>query len=101
MLACALCLAGCAARQFTPVAMSQPGDEALSCDAIKAQIAANTESEAAWREKDKQVENANVAKAIVAPFAGGPNLSNEEQVEARALADRNEQLNYLAKRKGC
>jgi hypothetical protein len=28
-------------------------------------------------------------------------LSNEEQVKARALADRIERLQYLAKQKGC
>lgn len=104
----ALSLAGCAAREVTPVAMSQPGDDALTCDALNAQIAANSASQAAYEKKDKQVENANVAKGVggAAPFVGpiiaaSTDLSNEEQVKARALADRDEQLKYLAKRKGC
>jgi hypothetical protein len=108
MLACALGLAGCAAREVTPVAMSQPGDEALSCDALKAQIAANGADEVRYRIKDRQVENGNAVRTVgsAVPFvgpliAGSSDFSNEEQVKARALADRNEQLNYLAKRKGC
>jgi len=88
--------------------MSQPGDTTLSCDVLNAQIAANTASEAAYEKKDKQVENGNIAKGVgsAAPFVGpiiaaSTDLSNEEQVKARALADRNEQLTYLAKHKGC
>ncbi len=88
--------------------MSQPGDDALSCDALKEQIAANGTAEAVYRQKDKQVENGNIAKGVgsAAPFvgpliAGSTDLSNEEQVKARALADRNAQLEYLAKHKGC
>ncbi|HWA88387.1 MAG TPA: hypothetical protein VG889_00015 [Rhizomicrobium sp.] len=108
MLACALVVSGCAARQVTPVSMSQPGDDRLSCDALKAQTAANSAAEAGYRYKDKQVENGNALKTVgsAAPFvgpliAGSTDLSNEEQVKARALADRNDELNYLAKRKGC
>ena len=80
----------------------------MSCDVLNAQIAANTASEAAYEKKDKQVENGNIAKGVgsAAPFVGpiiaaSTDLSNEEQVKARALADRNEQLTYLAKHKGC
>jgi len=108
LLACALVLCGCAARQVTPIAMSQPGDDALTCDQLGAQMAANGVSEADYRKQDKQVENGNIAKGIgsAAPFvgpiiAGSTDLSNEEQVKARSLADRNEQLKYLAKQKGC
>ncbi|MBV9992806.1 MAG: hypothetical protein JOZ72_16120 [Alphaproteobacteria bacterium] len=108
MSASALCLCGCAAREVTPVSMSQPGDDALSCDAIAQQIAANGAAEAKYRHDDKEVENGNIAKGVgsAAPFvgpliAGSTDLSNEEQVKARSLADRNEQLRYLANRKGC
>ena len=105
---CALCVSGCAAREVTPTAMSQPGDDALSCDALQQQIAANEKAEAQYRREDKQVENGNVAKGVgsAIPFAGpliagSTDLSNEEQVKARALADRNQQLTYLSKQKGC
>lgn len=108
VLACALLLCGCAAREVTPIAMSQPGDDTLTCDQLSAQVAANSTSEASYRKQDKDVENGNIAKGIggATPFvgpiiAGSTDLSNEEQVKARSLADRNEQLKYLAKQKGC
>lgn len=103
-----LCLGGCAAREFTPVAMSQAGDADLSCTDLKKQIADNTAAEAVYRRKDKNVEAGNTAKTVASatPFvglliAGTMDLSNEEQVKARALADRDEQLAYLAKQRGC
>jgi hypothetical protein len=106
--ACALSLCGCAAREVIPVAMAQPGDSALNCADLKKQIADDSAAQAAYQRKDKQVEANNVAKNVgaVIPFAGlallaSTDLSNEEQVKARALADRIERLQYLAKQKGC
>jgi hypothetical protein len=108
LIACAISLSGCAAREFTPVAMSQPGDSELTCPQIKQQIADNSAAEAKFQVADKQVEQGNVAKGIGSAIpvagiliAGSTDLSNEEQVKARALADRNEQLQNLAKQKGC
>ncbi|MBI3678767.1 MAG: hypothetical protein HY243_19330 [Proteobacteria bacterium] len=93
---------------MTSIAMAQPGDEDLSCTVLKQQIADNRDAEAKFRHKDKEVENGNVAKnvASVIPVAGlvivaSTDLSNEEQVKARSLADRNERLENLAKQKGC
>jgi hypothetical protein len=106
--ACALLLCACAAREVTPVAMAQPGDDALSCEAIHQQIADNSLAEAKYIKKDKAVADANVAKQVagVIPIAGiaisaSTDLSNVEQIQARALADRNERLTQLAKQKGC
>jgi hypothetical protein len=108
LMASLFCLFGCAAREVTPIAISQPGDEQLSCDALKQQIADNSAAEAVYRRKDKQVESGNTAKTAGAAIpvaglfiAGSIDLSNEEQVKARALADRIEQLQFLAKQKGC
>ncbi|HWY61475.1 MAG TPA: hypothetical protein VNW15_06215 [Rhizomicrobium sp.] len=102
------CLYGCAAKQVTPVQMTQSGDEQLDCPALKQQIAANQAAAVEFIRKDKQVENANVARGVgsAIPVFGillamSYDLSNEEQVKARALADRNEELTYLAKRRGC
>ena len=88
--------------------MTQTGDDALSCPALKQQIADNTAAEAKFNHDDRQVENGNAAKVAggAVPFvgpliAGSADLSNEEQVKARALADRNEHLAFLAKQKGC
>lgn len=87
--------------------MAQVGDDDLGCPALKQQIAANSAAMDQLLRKDKQVEQENVVKNVagamlVGPLAmGSTDLSNEEQVKARALADRNEHLIYLAKRKGC
>ena len=88
--------------------MTQPGDDTLSCPEIKQQIAANDMAAGEFARQDKKVEQGNVAKNVggVLPGIGllliaSTDMSNEEQVKARAMIDRNEQLMYLAKRKGC
>lgn len=88
--------------------MVQDGDGKLSCTALKQEIADNTAAENTLLRKDKQVEQANVAKNVGGALpgvglllVGSADLSNEEQVKARALADRNERLEYLVKQKGC
>jgi hypothetical protein len=108
LFACALLLSGCAAADVTPVRMSQPGDVSLSCEALKQQIADNTAAAEKFLKRDHQVEEANTAKQVggVIPIAGlllvaSTDLSNKEQIEARALADRDEHLRYLAKQKNC
>jgi hypothetical protein len=108
LIALALSLCSCATHEVTPVAMVQPGDDALSCAGVKQQIADDRTAQAEYQRKDKQVEAGNVAKNVgaVIPFVGialvaSTDLSNEEQVKARALADRIERLDYLSKQKGC
>jgi len=88
--------------------MAQAGDESLDCAAISQQLAENDKAIEAFVKKDKQVENGNVAKGVgsAVPYVGiliamSADLSNVEQVRARSLIDRNEELNYLAKKKGC
>jgi hypothetical protein len=88
--------------------MTQSGDDTLSCPEIKQQMEANRATAEEFARKDKQVEQGNVAKNVggVLPGVGlllvaSTDLSNEEQVKVRAMIDRNEQLTYLAKRKGC
>jgi hypothetical protein len=101
-------LSGCAAKNFAAIPMTQPGDDALSCPEIKQQIDGNTAQEEVFLRKDKGVEQENVAKNVggVLPgiglvLIGSTNLSNEEQVEARSLVDRNERLSYLSKSREC
>lgn len=89
--------------------MAQPGDESLTCAALKDQLAANEAAAQDFIHKDRQVKQGNVTKVIVGaaiPYVGlllaaSYNLSNEEQIKGRALVDRDEQLNFLAKQKGC
>lgn len=103
-----LLLGGCATHDYTPVAITQAGDSELSCPAIAQQIADNNTAEGAFIRKDKNAEAGNVVKTVgtAIPYVGilvgaTMDLSNEDQVKARALADRNEHLAYLAKQKGC
>jgi hypothetical protein len=82
-----LCIAGCAATHVTPVSMTQPGDDHLTCLQLTERIAAK-------------------AAISVVPIAGllaiaSVDLSNEEQVRARSIIDRNERLIILAHSKGC
>jgi hypothetical protein len=91
-----------------PVSMTAAGDESLDCPALQQQIAQHEAAARDFLVKDKQVERANTAKvaASAIPYLGilitaSTDMSNEEQVKARALVDRNEWLTLLAKRKGC
>jgi hypothetical protein len=108
LLGCPVFFCSCAAREVTPVRITQGGDEALACMQLQQQIAGNQTEETKLLVKDKEVERGNVAKTVGAaiPYVGiaiaaQADLSNEEQVKARALADRNEWLRILVKRKGC
>jgi hypothetical protein len=108
-IACAMFWVGCAARDVTPVAMSQPGDDALSCPVLIEQIKANRAEAEEFLREDTQTDRENVAKiavgSLLAPIglflANSADLSHEDQVKARSIADRNEQLIFLAKRKKC
>lgn len=88
--------------------MTQQGDEMLDCAGLGRQIAANEAAAARFLHQDKKVEQANTARNVgsVIPGAGlflvlSTDLSNEEQIMARALIDRDEQLRFLAKQKQC
>ena len=100
LLAAMCCLGACAAREVTPVAMSQAGDEQLSCAELDKQRAANVQDIDELLKQDKAVERTNVVAGVL-PLPMLMDFSNEEQVKARALLDRNERLNYLIKSKGC
>jgi hypothetical protein len=105
---CAAALSACAAKQYVAMPMEQPGDEQLTCVQLQEMIAANEKAAGDFIKKDKSVENKNVARNVagVVPFVGilallSTDLSNEEQVKARSILDRNERLVFLSKQKGC
>src|SRR5262249_25501207 len=108
-MAWVLCLAACAARPVSPIAMRQSGDEQLSCADLAQQRSANRAAAEQLFRDDRDVESNNVAKNVVGGLlgpvglllAGSSDLSNEEQVKARALIDRNDHLVYLARKKAC
>jgi hypothetical protein len=89
--------------------MSQAGDESLDCAALSQQLTANQADIEALVRKDKRVMNDNVAKNVAGAAIPGAGLlliastdaSNAEQIKARALVDRDQQLSFLAKQKGC
>ena len=104
--ALALCIAACASRPVTPVAISQSNDAQLTCSELDQQIKSNQLAAVELMQKNKAVQQANTAK-IVAAFvfsewiAFSVDLSHAEQIEMRALADRNEELQRLKRQKGC
>jgi hypothetical protein len=85
--------------------MTQPGDDQLNCAQIDDEIKRNQAAANDLLQRDKSVETGNVAKGVL--LGGGllaamvMDLSNAEQVNARALVDRNERLTLLAKSKAC
>jgi hypothetical protein len=107
-LGCAAFLLGCAAANVTPVHMSQPGDENLSCEALHQEVANNTAAAENFIKRDRKVQDGNIAKGIggAIPYlgillAGSTDLSNKEQIQGRALVDRDERLTYLSNQKHC
>jgi hypothetical protein len=101
-------LGGCAAQTVTPVAMVQPGDDQLGCRAIIEQLKANRADADEFLRKNKQVEQDNTAKIVVGSvlpvgllLMASVDLSNSEQIKARAIIDRNQQLEFMAKQRGC
>jgi hypothetical protein len=101
-------LGGCAAKTVVPVRMAQPGDEALGCSDIRRQIADNAVAAAIFIKQDARVQNTNTVKTIgsALPWVGllamaSNDFSNEEQIKARALIDREERLTQLARHKNC
>ncbi len=93
-------LAGCGTRKVAPTAMTRDGDETMTCAALVLEIKANREAAAAHFLRDKQVENANAVFVILGP-SFLVDLSNEEQIKARSLVDRNDRLVLLGRSKGC
>jgi apolipoprotein N-acyltransferase len=101
-----LSLAGCATRQVTPVAMSQPTDDRLTCSEIDQEMKSNQAAAADLLQQNQQVNQANAAKVVASVVLSGwialtVDLSNEEQIKMRALADRNEALAFLKTKRRC
>ena len=106
IVALTLTLADCAARQVTPVAMTQPTDDRLTCSEIDQEMKSNQDAAAELLQKNKEVDQANAAKVVASVVLSGwialtVDLSKEEQIKMRALADRNEALALLKTKKRC
>jgi hypothetical protein len=99
-------LASCAARQVNPVAMTQPTDDRMTCPQIDQEMKSNQSAAAELLEKNKEVDQANAAKVVASVVLSGwfaltVDLSHEEQIKMRALADRNEALASLKANRRC
>ena len=111
-IAMGFALVACAGnpRPYTPVAMSQTGDDQWSCTELNIQLAANSKAASDLLQQHGATETANNTKGVASLVLLGPiglliamsaDYSREEQVKARALIDRNERLTHLAKAKSC
>lgn len=100
LAAAALPLAACPARQITPIALSQPGDAAMDCAALDRAIESTARQAAEMAKLDTELERRNVVGAIL---FGAPaiDLTREEQIQYRALADRTRHLSTLKAQKPC
>ena len=99
-------LAGCATKQVTPVSMTQATDDRLTCAEIDQEMKSNQAEAADLLQKNKEVDQANAAKVVASVVLSGwfaltVDLSKEEQIKMRALADRNEALALLKTKKRC
>jgi hypothetical protein len=99
LLPAALLLASCAARPANPVATSQPTDTELSCEAIDQELAANETEARGLVNLDDSVVTGNVLSVMFFPYT--IDLSQKEQIEFRALYDRNRNLERLKRKKQC
>ena len=103
VLAAGLMLGACAGRAPAPVATVQPVDETMNCDAIRAEIANNTQRLAELG----QESGAKVAQNIAAGVAGAililplflMDFQNASGVETTALQNRNNYLATLARQR--
>ena len=101
-----LAIAGCQPRQAKPVHMSQVGDKALECRQLAAMQLSNRLEAARLAKLDEGVALGNViamtlSQAWFWPAVFGVDMSDAEQIEARALQDRNRRLAEIAAAKGC
>lgn len=102
----AVLLAACAARPANPVPLSRPGDEALSCEDMAREMERNRKAATGLAGAEDDVVSGNIAAGVVGvalfwPALFAMDLSNAEQIELRALNDRNDALRRRAARKGC
>ena len=79
--------------------MVRANDDQLNCGELNTEVSANNSQIRQLSGQDEDVETGNVVAAIVFPFA--IDLSSKEQIEMRALIDRNRHLTRLRKARDC
>jgi hypothetical protein len=101
-----LAIAACQSRQADPVQLSQPEDKKLACQEIAQLQTANRLQAAKLANLDEGVAIGNaialtLSKVWFWPAIMGVDLSDAEEIEARALRDRNRRLTEIARSKHC
>lgn len=105
-LSATMLLAGCGGRDARPVAVAQPTDSMLSCPLLMAEISGNNSRAVSLLDEKKDAENSNVAIGVAGALLFWPalffmDLSDTEEIEMRALRDRNNYLAQLALAQDC
>lgn len=106
VLLAAVAVQGCQTRNAAPVRVSQAGDQALDCEQLRLMQVQNGKDAIRLAKLDEGVAIGNaIAVAINQlwfwPGIFGVDMSDAEEIEARALYDRNRRLDEIAKAKAC
>ena len=98
-------ITACTVRESNPVAISQPGDSRLSCAQIRSQVTQNNSIVESLAEKDRSIKLQNDfalgLSILVLPAVFAVDGSKVEQIELRALVDRNKNLKRIFGNKSC
>jgi hypothetical protein len=81
------------------VALSQPRDEAITCEQIRVEYVSNTESAAAKIKKNKEGDKQDIVVSLLI-WPGLADFKNADGTEGNALLDRNIRLKNMAVEKG-
>lgn len=106
LLASLLLSGGCAqTKSVAPIAISQQGDQNLTCAQIADQIHENQVAAVNFATQAEQVQGKNEAFEVATVFTAwaalGIDLSKEDQIKMRSLQDRDQYLAYLKRAKKC
>lgn len=101
-----LAIAACQNRVAEPVHLAQPTDDRLTCTEIAEKRVENRKQAARLVKLDEGVALSNAFAITLSqvwfwPAIMGVDMSDVEEIEARALQDRNQRLIAIAKEKSC
>mgnify|MGYP006171481917 CR=1 FL=1 len=101
-----LAISACQTRTATPVHLAQSSDDGLSCIEIADERLTNRKKAAKLSKLDKGVAISNafaltLSKVWFWPAIMGVDMSDVEEIEGRALQQRNVRLAALAKANDC
>jgi hypothetical protein len=101
--AATLTLSACGGRPANPVAAVQPSDGKMNCQLIQVEYGSNEARARSLAGEKKDAEKQNAAKVVLMGMTGllALDLKKTEEVEIRALKDRNDHLARLMAAKDC